>query len=137
MAAKATLDPDIRLLYGNSLRPPSGYVFDSGVGTTYSLDFETALAVPVCLALFSAENKEDLNLLALLEGAERIAGRLLVFCETGSLHAEAAPQSRRRPAARRTSSSSRRRRRAAERFIPSSGCCASGRSTKTTRCGCA
>ena len=94
MAAKATLDPDIRLLYGNSLRPPLGYVFDSGVGTTYSLDFETALAVPVCLALFSAENRDDINLLALLEGAERIAGRLLVFCEVGRIQAETTPQSR-------------------------------------------
>lgn len=54
-------------------------MFDAAVATTFSLDFETALAVPVSLALFAAENREDIltHPLALLEGAERIAGRLL------------------------------------------------------------
>ena len=76
---RATLDPENRLLYGDSLQAPPGYRFDAGVATTFSLDFETALAVPVSLALFAADNREEIlqHPIALLEGAERISGRLL------------------------------------------------------------
>ena len=96
MSDRTTLDPEIRVLYGDSLQPPPGYVFDAGVATTFTLDFETALAVPVSLALFAAENRDDIlsNPLALLEGAERIAGRLVVFADAGHLHAQSRPHSR-------------------------------------------
>ena len=88
--------PRPRVLYGDSLQPPPGYVFDAGVATTFTLDFETALAVPVSLALFGAENRDDIlsHPLALLEGAERIAGRLVVFADAGHLHAQSRPHSR-------------------------------------------
>lgn len=91
-----TLDPETRLLYGDSLQAPPGYRFDAGVATTFSLDFETALAVPVSLALFAADNREEIlqHPIALLEGAERIAGRLAVFAEAGQIHATHAQQSR-------------------------------------------
>ena len=96
MPIRTTLDPETRVLYGDSLQPPPGYVFDSAVATTFTLDFETALAVPVSLALFAAENRDDIlsQPLALLEGAERIAGRLVVFADTGRLHAQSRPHSR-------------------------------------------
>ena len=96
MPDRSTLDPETRVLYGDSLQPPPGYVFDAGVATTFTLDFETALAVPVSLALFAAENRDDIlsHPLALLEGAERIAGRLVVFADAGRLHAQSRPHSR-------------------------------------------
>ena len=96
MLNRTTLDPETRVLYGDSLQPPPGYVFDAGVATTFSLDFETALAAPVSLALFAAENRDDIlsHPLALLEGAERIAGRLVVFVDAGHLHAQSRPHSR-------------------------------------------
>lgn len=96
MQSRTTLDPEQRVLYGASLQPPPGYVFDGAVATTYSLDFQTALAVPVSLALFAAESRDDLLLdpLALLEGAERIAGRLLIFTEAGGIQAQEQPHSR-------------------------------------------
>ena len=96
MLNRTTLDPETRVLYGDSLQPPSGYVFDAGVATTFSLDFETALAAPVSLALFAAENRDDIlaHPLALLEGAEQIAGRLVVFADAGHLHAQSRPHSR-------------------------------------------
>lgn len=96
MPIRTTLDPETRVLYGDSLQAPPGYVFDAAVATTFSLDFETALAVPVSLALFAAENREDIlaNPLALLEGAERIAGRLVVYADAGHLHAQGRPHSR-------------------------------------------
>lgn len=96
MANRASLDPEARVLYGESLAAPSGYVFDAAIATTYSLDFETALAAPVSLALFAAENRDEIlgQPLALLEGAERIADRLAVYCDTGHIQAQTQPQSR-------------------------------------------
>lgn len=94
--AKSTLDPETRLLYGESLQAPPGYRFDAGVATTFSMDFETALAVPVSLALFAAENRDELlsHPIALLEGAERIANRLAVYADAGQIHAGHGPHAR-------------------------------------------
>lgn len=36
MPNRASLDPEARVLYGESLSAPSGYVFDAAVATTYS-----------------------------------------------------------------------------------------------------
>ncbi|RWI90156.1 phospholipase D family protein [Mesorhizobium sp.] len=96
MLNRRSLDPEQRTLYGANLQPPAGYVFDAAVATTFSLDFETALAVPVSLALFTAENRDDIlsHPLALLEGAERIAGRLVVFTDAGHIKASVRPHSR-------------------------------------------
>ncbi|WP_377830851.1 phospholipase D family protein (plasmid) [Bradyrhizobium lupini] len=96
MLNRHSLDPEQRTLYGANLQPPAGYVFDTAVATTFSLDFETALAVPVSLALFAAENRDDIltHPLAMLEGAERIAGRLLVFTDAGHIQAHTRPHSR-------------------------------------------
>ena len=62
MLNRRSLDPEQRTLYGANLQPPAGYVFDAAVATTFSLDFETALAVPVSLALFAAENRDELRI---------------------------------------------------------------------------
>jgi hypothetical protein len=96
MQNRRSLDPEHRTLYGANLQPPAGYVFDSAVATTFSLELETALAVPVSLALFAAENRDELltHPLALLEGAERIAGRLIVFTDSGQILAGKGPHSR-------------------------------------------
>lgn len=96
MANRTSLDPEVRVIYGESLAPPLGFVFDAAVATTYSLDFETALAAPVSLALFAAENRNEVlaQPLALLEAAERIAGRLAVYCDAGHILAQTKPQSR-------------------------------------------
>ncbi|WP_296616743.1 phospholipase D family protein [Sphingomonas sp.] len=94
--ARSTLDPETRLLYGESLQAPLGYRFDGGIATTFSLDFATALAVPVSLALFAAENRDEIlsHPIALLEGTERIAGKLAVYVDAGQIHAEHGPGNR-------------------------------------------
>lgn len=96
MPDRSSLDPEQRTLYCANLQPPAGYVFDAAVATTLSLDFQTALAVPVSLALFAAESRDQIlqDPLALLEGAERIAGRLLVFTDAEHLQARTHPHSR-------------------------------------------
>ena len=96
MPSELPLHPDVRSLYGASLRPPPGTIFDAGVATSFSLDFETALAIPVSLALFASENQDELlrSPLPLLEGLERTADRLVLFCEAGRIQAQPAAQSR-------------------------------------------
>ena len=96
MRADLPLHPDSRDLYGASLRPPPGAVFDAAVATSFSLEFETALAIPVTLALFASESRDELlaSPLALLEGLERNTDRLAIFCEAGRIQAQPRPQSR-------------------------------------------
>lgn len=96
MPVRSSLDPDHRTLYGANLQPPAGYRLDAAVATTFSLDFETVLAVPVSLALFAAESRDEIldHPLALLEGAERMAGRLLVFADSGHIQVQTRPHSR-------------------------------------------
>ena len=90
------LHPHIRKVYGRSLRPPARTVFDGGIAATFSLDFETALAIPATLALYAAENVEDLlrNPMALLEGIERTSQRMAIFCQAGRVHAGPRSESR-------------------------------------------
>jgi len=54
------------------------------------MEFDSVLAVPVSLALFAVENRDAVmdQPLALLEGAERIAGRLAIYGERGRIQHE-------------------------------------------------
>lgn len=81
------LDPYDRLQLVSELRPPEGYEFDSGVGTTFSLDLESLLTVPLSLALCEFESRDEAmkNPEAVLEGLRRIAGKLFVFCHRGRI----------------------------------------------------
>lgn len=90
------LDPEVRRLYCASMRPPPDTVFDCGVGTSYSLDLETPLAVPLSLSFYVPESREKVleSPLATLEGLERNADRLAVFCDAGRILARTTPQSR-------------------------------------------
>lgn len=96
MPRELALDPEKRGLYGAMLRPPPGYAFDAAIATTYSLDLETALAVPLGFTATAPERREDAlsSPLALLEGLERNAGRIAVFCEAGRIQGHVHRQSR-------------------------------------------
>jgi len=76
------LDPYDRLQLVSELRPPDGYEFDAGIGTTFSLDLESLLTVPLSLALCEFESRDEAmkNPEAVLEGLRRNAGKLHVFC---------------------------------------------------------
>lgn len=43
------LNPDQRRLYTDALRPPLGYRFTEAIATTYSLELQTLLTVPLHL----------------------------------------------------------------------------------------
>ena len=81
------LSPDDRYLLVASLRPPPGYKFDQGVGTTFTLDLMTLLTVPLGLALYEVADYQAAanDPVALLDGVQALAGRLSVFCQAGRI----------------------------------------------------
>ena len=83
------LNPQSRQLLRDALRPPSGFVLDRAIVTTYSLDLIALLTVPLAFTVF--EVKDDVgpfaaDPLALLEALRRHASRLSVFCQAGQIH---------------------------------------------------
>lgn len=75
-----------RLDYGSLLCPPPGYNLDRALATTYSLDLNALLAVPV--ALFYAQTLEgDLGgeRLALLDAVQKLGERVTIFHQASKL----------------------------------------------------
>lgn len=83
------LDPNSRSLLVDSLRPPPGYIFSTGLATTYSLDLTTLLSVPLHLALRSSDDRNAMlqDGVALLEALRRTTDRLSIFCQQGRIGA--------------------------------------------------
>ncbi len=81
------LNPHERLQLVSELRPPEGYEFDAGIGTTFSLDLISLLTVPLSLVLCEFESKEAAleSPEAILEGLRRVSGKLHVFCHRGRI----------------------------------------------------
>ena len=79
------LAPDNRQLFIDALKPPEGYQFDRGIGTTFTLDLITLLITPLSLALFDRASIDDAlqDQFILLEGLRRNANRLTIFCQAG------------------------------------------------------
>jgi hypothetical protein len=83
------LNPDNRALYSDALRPPPGYRFREAIATTYSLDLETLLTIPLHLALFSAGQPiEELleDSVSVLEAIRRTARQVTVYAHASRLH---------------------------------------------------
>src|SRR6185295_10068951 len=86
------LSPGNRHVYLDALRPPPGFLLDSAVGTTYSLDLETLLAVPLGFAMLDWENERGAlarDPVALLHALRRCAANVTVFCQAGRIAAPA------------------------------------------------
>ena len=87
MSHDTAFDPENRELYTSLMRSPDGYRFDHAVATTYSLDFETALAIPIGIVFRDAENRDEMlrSPLALLQSVERMASRMAIYCDRGRI----------------------------------------------------
>lgn len=75
-----------RLSYSELLKPPVGYKVEFAVGTTYSLELEALLGVPISLCL--SEEMEDSfikNPIAIIEGIRRASDKFIIFCEGGQI----------------------------------------------------
>ncbi|MEH7379116.1 phospholipase D family protein [Bacillus sp. JJ1533] len=81
------LKPDKnRLNYSDMLKPPVGYEVEFAIGTTYSLDLEALIGVPLALSL--AEEMGHAfhdNPIFMLEGLRRASDKFLIFCEAGQI----------------------------------------------------
>ena len=82
------LDPDERGLYVDALKPPSGQVFDRAIATTYSLDLDTLLSIPLHLVLHATEGSRDellRNGVALLDALRQTTERVRVYVQRGRI----------------------------------------------------
>ena len=83
------LEPRDRLLLFEALRPPEGFRFDQGIGTTYSLDLLALLTAPLAFTCFEQQTGEDqragVDSLEILESLRRHASQLTIFCHAGRI----------------------------------------------------
>ena len=79
------LAPDNRALLLDALRPPPGHSLDRAVATTFTLDLETALMVPLALAGFRFN--EDPDPIEIMEALRRMSERFDIFCQAGAISA--------------------------------------------------
>jgi len=75
-----------RLDYGNLLIPPEGFQLENAIATSYSLDLDALISVPV--ALYFAHSldvnlKEDV--VQVLDSVRRASDTLKVFCQKGQI----------------------------------------------------
>jgi hypothetical protein len=75
-----------RLDYGNLLMPPEGFQLDNAIATTYSLDLDALISIPV--ALYFAHSL-DVNLkqdvVQVLDSIRRASETIKVFCQKGQI----------------------------------------------------
>lgn len=73
--------------YGIQLQPPAGFTLDAAIATTYSLDLDTLLVLPIALC-FSDTLEGNLHgeKIAVLEALSQLEDRLVVFYQTGNIH---------------------------------------------------
>lgn len=84
------LQPRDRATLLDSLRPPTGFRFDSAVATTYSLHLEALLTAPLAFALYDSMADGEpadggLEPIAVLEAVRRYAAQMVVFCQAGQI----------------------------------------------------
>lgn len=82
------LEPRDRMLLFEALRPPEGFRFDQGFGTTYTLDLLALLTAPVAFTWFEQSDEDQrsgVNSLEVLESLRRHADRLTIFCHAGRI----------------------------------------------------
>lgn len=81
------LEPGKRTLYIDALRPPTDYQLTWGIGTTYSLELETLLSVPLAFSLYECKNQKEIlnNSIFALDAIRRNAGKLVIFCQHGQI----------------------------------------------------
>ncbi|MDQ7864875.1 hypothetical protein RCO48_38550 [Peribacillus frigoritolerans] len=75
-----------RLNYSDLLMPPPGYDVEFAMGTTYSLDLEALVGVPLSLSLSEEmDHTFQDDPIYVLEGIRRSADKFAIFCEAGQI----------------------------------------------------
>ena len=79
------LAPDSRELLLDALRPPAGCSLDRAVATTFTLDLETALTVPLAFAGFRLDEQPDP--IEIMQSLRGMSDRIDIFCQAGAIGA--------------------------------------------------
>lgn len=77
------LAPDTRTLLLDALRPPVGFQLEHAVATTFTLDLNSALLVPLALAGFNLGGTPDL--IAVMEALRSSADKVDIFAQAGMI----------------------------------------------------
>ena len=83
------LAPDSRELLLDALRPPAGCSLDRAVATTFTLDLETALTVPLAFAGFRLDEQPDP--IEIMQSLRGMSDRIDIFCQAGAIGARRWP----------------------------------------------
>ena len=83
------LAPDDRAVLREHLRPEPGDELDVAVATTFSLDFNAALVVPLAFAAFDVSRSGDP--IAVLEAVRAATGKVDIFFQAGQLRVPPVP----------------------------------------------
>lgn len=82
------LEPTTRELFLSALAPPTGMTLDRAIGTTYTLDLQALLAVPLALTFANCEGADGEPIsdpIALLESLRRLTHRFAIYTQTGGI----------------------------------------------------
>lgn len=87
MQINSPMDLDDQVVFNAELATPAGYQLGCAVGTTFSLDFDTALSIPVSLALSGAVNRDELinSPLSMFSAMQKLVSKLFLFVEAGNI----------------------------------------------------
>lgn len=77
------LDPDVRAVLIEALRPPPGSRLGRAVATTFTLDLEAAMTIPLAFASHRLRDAED-NI-SVMEAIRECADRIDIFAQAGQL----------------------------------------------------
>lgn len=76
-----------RLDYGELLSPPKGFKVSKAIGTTYSLDLETMISIPISLCFSqSIDNSKNKEKLHILDSIVRCSKMIKIYCQQGQIH---------------------------------------------------
>lgn len=83
------LQPNARRNLFDILRPDHGYQLDFAVGTSYSLDLNALLTIPLSFTLFGSSVSDEpqrADPVVLFDSLQRYASRIALFCQAGGIY---------------------------------------------------
>jgi hypothetical protein len=85
------LEPQTRAALTDMLHPPSGFSLSHAVATTFTLDLDTALTIPLSFAAHHVTADEDQ--VGILDAVRRAAAKVDIFAQAGQVSIEVPPSS--------------------------------------------
>jgi hypothetical protein len=83
MGWRAMLEPQTRVTLTELLRPPGGFSLSHAVGTTFTINLDTALAVPLSFAAQRVSSVDDP--ISILDAIRRVVDRVDLFAQAGEV----------------------------------------------------